>query len=630
MRPAFFRPAPLLLLSILAAFLPGAASAFESLPVHLEHFEDYSAAMTIEEVLLVRRTGEWKKIPENPHFGYSNSRHWFRFQIPEDRLVIGANEPLLLEIPFVYYSRIALYSTFHGKVLRKSETGMAVKVSTRGGNVLRTGLPISRIPAPRSPDAEYFISIEGEFPLALPLNLMEAPAFALYHWRAMMAHGMFLGLLLLAALFNGFLAYSLRSRIYLFYSLFVVFLTMLFLAHEGFTVQFFWPDSPWWALREMHVWGGFTLIFYALFVRDFLSTREITPWLNRLMFLLVGLSFARTLWLLIGPNQIVHVIGQTAVTCTNMLVLVISLVAISRGVRAARYFFAASAAFNLSMILFVLQEANLIWFGNFLRYAPHFGAAAEVVLLSFALADRIRQTKQELEDQRGAMILSDKLAALGRMAGEVAHEINNPLAIIHANAVLIREMAKSPSLAAAATTLEQNADRISRVVKGMRTLSRDCRHDPVASSSWHGIVQDSVTLCQEGYSKAGVELKVQEIDPGLSVDCRASDICRVVVNLLSNALDATTDAGAAAGAVTVTTEVKNGWIELAVEDGGAGIPPEHRKRLMEPFYTTKKPGKGLGLGLSISRTIVESHGGRLWLDETSPRTRFVFTIPLQA
>lgn len=215
------------------------------------------------------------------------------------------------------------------------------------------------------------------------------------------------------------------------------------------------------------------------------------------------------------------------------------------------------------------------------------------------------------------------------MAAGIAHEINNPLAIIHGNAVLLKGMAdrgdlSGASLSGIAATIEKTTVRISRIVKSMRTLSRDSKQDPFTRASLIGILQDSQALSQERFRASGVELRINFPSEDATLLCRSAEVCQVLVNLLANAFDAVE---ANAGWTSVETRDVGGAVEFSVADSGPGIPRELRERIQEPFFTTKEVGRGTGLGLSISRTIVAAHGGSLWLDEQSPHTRFVFTVP---
>ena len=255
------------------------------------------------------------------------------------------------------------------------------------------------------------------------------------------------------------------------------------------------------------------------------------------------------------------------------------------------------------------------------------GVLVEVLLLSFALADRIRRVNWELEQQKAAIVQAEKLSALGRMAGEIAHEISNPLAIIHGHAVLIKkEEGALPHIREFGATIEHTANRISKVVKGMRALARDSRRDPFRPAALGSIVQDALVFCQDKKGAKPVRLEVMDPLEGLSLRCRSSEISQVLANLLNNSFDAVDGVGDP----WVKLEVlpRENMVEIAVIDNGHGVPKNLRSRIHEPFFTTKEAGKGLGLGLSISRTIIEGHGGQLWLDESSPNTRFAFTVPL--
>lgn len=608
----------------LAAFSPCEAS-FE---LDSEYYEDASASLTAETVIASASELKWKSLKENKgRFGFSKSRFWIRFRIPEKDLKYGDEDPVMLEIPFAYNEHISLYRARQGKLIKTSDAGMGVRISERSSSVLRTGFPSFRISAPRFEDNDYYLAVDGTFPVSVPLTLWEAPEYAYHHWTGVLFVGVFLGLLILAALVNGIMAAILRSKIYWNYSFFVASVLMLYLGHEGLTVQLLWPESPWWAMREIHVYGTFALYFYAQFVREFLESKRQFPWLDRFLLFLIGLSTIRGIWILVDPHfQPVVLLGQVAVMLSNVLVLVIALRALNRGTRSAPYFFFSSLVFNLAMILFVLQESNLIWIGEFMARAPHVGTALEVLLLSLALADRIKLVNQELAEQKAAVVHADKISALGRMAGEIAHEINNPLAIIHGNASLLARLELPQQAREISLTIEQTAVRISKVVKGMRALARDTRNDPFQPASFASLLQDSLVVCQDRIRNAGVKLSAPEPDPQLTLHCRPSEISQVLVNLLANALDASE--GRTGVWVKVEAERQGEMLEISVTDNGCGIPKPLRGRVHEPFFTTKEAGKGLGLGLSIARTIVENHGGNLWLDENREHTRFVFTVPL--
>jgi PAS domain S-box-containing protein len=246
------------------------------------------------------------------------------------------------------------------------------------------------------------------------------------------------------------------------------------------------------------------------------------------------------------------------------------------------------------------------------------------------LTDR-KRVEQELEASRAQVVSSSRLSALGMMAGGIAHEINNPLAVIHASAANISRMAESGSVQVPAVLkncnrISQTADRISRIVRSLRHVARESSADEFRETPVRQIVEEALELCAERFRAHNIHLGVSAVDPAAVIRCREAQICQVLLNLLQNAYDELVDRE---GERWVELDVTYcaGGVVFSVSDSGPGIAPEHRTHIMEPFFTTKPVGKGIGLGLSISRSIALEHGGTLELDEESPHTCLRLKLP---
>jgi len=239
----------------------------------------------------------------------------------------------------------------------------------------------------------------------------------------------------------------------------------------------------------------------------------------------------------------------------------------------------------------------------------------------------------QLDQSRMQVVSSARLSALGMMAGGIAHEINNPLGIVHAYASNLLEMANQDDLARPAVEklcgrILETTERIASIVRSLRQVAREGVGDPLASACVGQMIGQALELCRERFRIHSIQLIPAKVDPGLRVRCREVQIVQVLLNLLQNAFDAICDMdGEKWTAIEVATREPN--LIVSVIDSGRGIAPELRKRIMEPFFTTKPPGKGTGLGLSISSSIAQDHGGELSYEERDGHTCFSLILPLQ-
>ena len=173
-------------------------------------------------------------------------------------------------------------------------------------------------------------------------------------------------------------------------------------------------------------------------------------------------------------------------------------------------------------------------------------------------------------------------------------------------------------------SIEKTAFRISRIIKGLKDFSRNAENIPKQPVTLVSIINETMDLCRERFYHSGVKLELSEI-PDIVFTCRNIQISQVLLNLLNNAYDAVGESEAKW--VKLLVEDHDGKIIIRVQDSGRGIPQEIRNKIMMPFFTTKDVGKGTGIGLSISKGIIEDHLGSFYLDPAHPHTSFVIELP---
>ncbi|MCM0604642.1 MAG: PAS domain-containing sensor histidine kinase [Xanthomonadaceae bacterium] len=258
---------------------------------------------------------------------------------------------------------------------------------------------------------------------------------------------------------------------------------------------------------------------------------------------------------------------------------------------------------------------------HFLLSAAKYGDQDNIVLIGIDHT-KLKELEKEVETEKARNIHQARMAALGEMASGIAHEINNPLQIIIS---VGDEIAKNPLFKKPGEMLVRAGDRIAKIVKGLKTFSRDGEQDPIETVLISNVLKETIDFAQVNFKKKDVLLTIEPYDETIDVECRSVQISQVIMNLFNNAIDAIE--GLSEKWVKVSVKDLGRDIEIAVTDSGPGIPPEIAEKIMNPFFTTKSAGKGTGLGLSISTGILKAHHGVVGLDETSKNTRFYIRWP---
>lgn len=227
----------------------------------------------------------------------------------------------------------------------------------------------------------------------------------------------------------------------------------------------------------------------------------------------------------------------------------------------------------------------------------------------------------ELEAEKAKAVQASKLAALGEVAAGIAHEINNPLAIISGVVSILPNVRDNPrKFEAKLAQVKISVERISRIVTGLKRYVHKGSKQVSVPIDLVQIVRDSLEFVEQKAIDVGVQLRRSVAGHEAMILGDVGELQQVLVNLLGNAIDAVAENSEKWVGVRIISEPDS--IAIWVEDSGPGIPPEVERKLFQPFFTTKGVGKGTGLGLSISRTIVMNHGGTLELRREHANTCF--------
>ncbi|MCK6597849.1 MAG: ATP-binding protein [Bdellovibrionaceae bacterium] len=280
-------------------------------------------------------------------------------------------------------------------------------------------------------------------------------------------------------------------------------------------------------------------------------------------------------------------------------------------------------------------------FNQEVLFATHFFIRAIISHEKHLAIDSLVELNDELEiivtektnsllKEREANFHASKMATLGQIASGVAHEINNPLTIIQAKVLTMEKKLERKNKLDLETVedlkkITNTVDRIAKIVKGLKFVSRDGQKDPESKVNLSSLFQTTLEFCGERLKNNQVNYEINLHGFDYEVEVKETQIVQVLLNLINNAFDAIKDSEFKW--IRLDCVENKGKLEVHIIDSGLGIPEKNIPQLMAPFFTTKPAGQGTGLGLSISKTIIENHMGKLFYNKESKNTDFVVEIP---
>ena len=434
--------------------------------------DDADGALSLESAA---RADRWAACTSDiPNLTVSRSAHWIRFGVRNT----STESRVLLSIPYSEIDELDVYLQRDGRTITIAKTGQSVVKET---SFVQERDFVFELPIGPGQEGEVFLRSRGFKAIHVPMYLTDASSFSAYNGKRNLALGAYAGIMLVMALYNLFLFFSIREKAYLLYPLYIIAISVAQLSFQGVGPSDWLDHLPWLASRISMIGALLAIAFGMEFSRRFIGTERLLPRMHKfvpvfyvLVAIILGIYLFGDPWT--GYNMAQAICGVTAV-----FLLVMSILAIRKGSRQARFFLLAWTFFLVGVVLFVLKDAGVLPFSGWTHYAMTVGSAIEGVLLSFGLADRINVLRREKEQSQAdalnasmenerlireqnilleekvqerthalqesndtlkrtqtQLVNAEKMASLGQLTAGIAHEINNPVNFITSNIAPLR------------------------------------------------------------------------------------------------------------------------------------------------------------------------------------------------
>ncbi|WP_162946619.1 sensor histidine kinase [Chitinophaga barathri] len=439
----------------------------------LDLYRDSTNLLTIDQIRKQQFAPTGQTVPNLQISPFSN---WARFFIKNETDL----PRLLLEVEYPTIDEITLYEVLPGGGYRIVSLGQFQPYRNRPYDHQNYIYPLD---IPHGETREFYLKVRAGEQAQLPVYLGAETTLNVKNNERNFIFGLYIGIILVMALYNFFIYLTTRDRSYLIYVSYIICVGLTQASQQGYTFRFLWPNNMWLAAHDTLIIPVLNGITAALFIQSFLHTRERYKLGHKI---LTGVVIAYSLVLIptfIDQYFIANMMAQITAMTASLAAMFIGFKVAGTGFIPARYFLLAWSIFLTSVCIFVMRNFNILPYNDFTYYALQVGSAAEVTLLSFALANKIniyRKEKEEsqamalavsqeneqlvreqnivleakvaertealqnsnkelnrvlnnLKEAQTQLVEAEKMASLGQLTAGIAHEINNPINFVTSN-----------------------------------------------------------------------------------------------------------------------------------------------------------------------------------------------------
>jgi len=610
------------------------------------YFVDSTRLMSIADIQKQTFTPSDEQAPSN---GFSNLPYWLKVTLrPHQEMM---HEKWYLKIDYPLLDHIHLYGfDANNTLLFQKRSGDLEPFDLRE---VKQRHFLFAIPFKSATPLTLYMKIQTTGSVHVPLTLIRDSDVLETEQNTLLLVGIYYGIAFIIFIYNAILYYYTRDSNYLRYLFFLGTFIICQLSFDGLGSEYLWPDSTWAKEHGIAFWIIVSATAATYFGRNFLQTFTYAKNLDRLLVFIMGVGSFMAIIAIFYNYTVMIQIGAALSILMSVILLLSSIKVLRMGNQSARFYVLGWGLFLVGTMLLALNKFNIIGGFYFFNYTQQIGSSLEMIFLSWALADRIYLLRLEyneklkklnttlqdrvesslLEIRKKDQILSHqaRLASIGETIEQIAHQWRQPLnnlALINQDIYVKRKLGTldDESYDKAHFKIDENLQFMSKTIDDFRDFFKMDDKDESVTCKPSLIIDQALIICEATLRSSPVSISV-ECHHEYPVHIKKNEMIQVIINLIKNSVDA----------VRLNT-VEEAWIKITVdsdlkcdiitlEDNAGGIDPLVMKKIFEPYVSTKKSSGGTGIGLYMSRMIVEKYKGTLEVHNTKHGASFELRLP---
>lgn len=625
-----------------------AQNTSSNLEYSIHYFVDSAGKLSIDELQLGEVQSAFDATPlKSPNFGFDHRPYWFRIELTHP-----PSGPLMLEINQPSLDYISVFTkTSVDTVWKEQKAGHAYSPRTNDYGGIVYAFPID-------PDIEnntIYVRVETIVSMAVPILIKPKSEYNAHQMTRMLLLGVFFGLMFIMASYNFLLYLFLKDTSYLFYVGATIMGLCASLVLNGFGYYFIWPNNP---ALDQHIYltfGSLSMVFSSRFAANFLNLKKFDPKMNAFLWVICFASLLMAILSVFYTATELLLFGRLLVIITFPSYIIIGLRTYFKGYTTAIYYVIAWIPYMLGIILMTFRGAGLIGEHWVTAYGIEFGGAIEVVLLSFALAARIKGMRKEIaekeleKEQFKTRLLSEQREVLEQKVEErtqelkeanatkdkffsiIAHDLRSPMIALQGVGQKLEyfiRKEKLEKLLEMGAKIDQSIDQLNHLLNNLLNWATSqtggVPHHP-AKLDLSALVNENIELYRSLAESKGISIVCEISAKYVFADVNTTST--IIRNLLSNALKFTKDGGG----IKISTQQKNDFVELEIEDQGIGMDKQTLAQLFNSNvqgHIGQRGEKGFGLGLKLCNEFVQMNRGHIAVtSKLNVGTTFTVTLP---